>query len=76
MTDISEANAPVGKTVGAPRRSGGRAARTAARSAPLPTDMRPIKAGMSGGRYKPLTDEDMARIHEGRLACLRGNRPL
>ena len=70
MTEISEANAPVGKTVGAPRRSGGRAARTAARSAPLPTDMRPIKAGMSGGRYKPLTDEDMARIHEAALRAL------
>ena len=70
MTDISEANAPAGKTVGAPRRSGGRAARTAARAAPLPTDMQPIKAGMSGGRYRPLTDEDMDRIHEAALRAL------
>lgn len=70
MTDISEANAPVGKIVGAPRRSGGRAARTAARSAPLPSDMQPIKAGMSGGRYRPLTDEDMDRIHEAALRAL------
>jgi len=70
MTDISEANAPAGKIVGAPRRSGGRAARTAARAAPLPTDMQPIKAGMSGGRYRPLTDEDMDRIHEAALRAL------
>ena len=72
MTDISDPtdNAPVGKTVGAPRRSGGRAARTAARAAPLPTEMRPIKAGMSGGRYKPLTDEDVARVHEAAMRAL------
>ncbi len=72
MTDMSEAfeNAPQGKTVGAPRRSGGRAARTAARAAPLPTDMQPIKAGMSGGRYRPLTDDDMGRIHEAALRAL------
>lgn len=72
MTDISDAptNAPTATLGGAPRRSGGRAARTAARAAPLPTDMRPIKAGMSGGRYKPLTDTDMARIHEAALRAL------
>ncbi|WP_458792491.1 trimethylamine methyltransferase family protein [Yoonia sp. MH D7] len=58
------------KTLGAPRRSGGRAARTAARAAPLPDDMRPIKAGMSGGRFKPLTDADMARINEAALRAL------
>ena len=39
-------------------------------AAPLPTDMQPIKAGMSGGRYKPLTDTDMARIHEAALRAL------
>ena len=72
MTDTTDAptNAPAAKIGGAPRRSGGRAARTAARAAPLPTDMRPIKAGMSGGRYRPLTDTDMARIHEAALRAL------
>ena len=31
-------------------RSGGRAARRAARAAPLAENMRPIRAGMQGGR--------------------------
>ncbi len=72
MTDTtaSDSNAPAAKVEGTPRRAGGRAARTAARAAKLPSDMRPIKAGMSGGRYNPLTDEDMARIHEAALVAL------
>ncbi len=70
MTDTSAENAPAAKPTGTPRRSGGRAARTAARAAPLPTDMRPIKAGLSGGRYNPLTDDDIARIHEAALTAL------
>ncbi|SEW14203.1 trimethylamine---corrinoid protein Co-methyltransferase [Cognatiyoonia koreensis] len=55
---------------GRPVRSGGRAARTAARAAPLAEDMRPIRAGMSGGRYKPLTDANVAAIHEAALTAL------
>jgi len=72
MTDTTspDTNAPTAKVDGAPRRAGGRAARTAARAAPLPTDMRPIKAGMSGGRYNPLSDDDVARIHEAALCAL------
>ncbi len=53
-----------------PRRSGGRAARRAARAAPLSQDIRPIRAGMEGGQYKPLTDRDMMRIHETALDAL------
>ena len=67
---MTDTNAPAAKVAGTPRRSGGRAARTAARAAPLPTDMRPIKAGMSGGNYNPLTDDDVARIHEAALTAL------
>ena len=37
-------------------RSGGRAARQALRKAPLTEDVRPIRAGMNGGTYKPLSD--------------------
>ncbi|MEN8896072.1 MAG: trimethylamine methyltransferase family protein [Yoonia sp.] len=70
MTDPTVETPPAAKPTGTPRRSGGRAARTAARAAPLPTDMRPIKAGMSGGRYNPLTDDDVARIHEAALTAL------
>ena len=52
------------------RRSGGREARRAIRSAPLSEDIRPIRAGMEGGRYKPLTDNDLDRVHEAVLTVL------
>lgn len=51
-------------------RSGGRAARRAARAAPLADNMRPIRAGMSGGRYNPLSDIDIQNIHEAVLKAL------
>ena len=53
-----------------PRRSGGRAARRAARAAPLTEDSRPIRAGMSGGYYKPLSDIDIEKIHQVALHVL------
>ena len=52
------------------RRSGGRTARMAARAAALPDNVRPIRAGMTGGTYKPLTDEGMSRINEAVLDAL------
>ena len=52
------------------RRSGGRNARHAMRAAPLPEDMRPIRAGMEGGRYKPLSDDDITQIHAAALDVL------
>lgn len=52
------------------RRSGGRAARVALRSAPLAEDVRPVRAGMSGGQYKPLSDASVARIHGAALDAL------
>lgn len=57
----------------APRRAaraGGREARHAMRSAPLADAIRPIRPGLPGGTYKPLTDEGMARIHEAALQAL------
>ena len=51
-------------------RSGGRAARRAARAAPLAANMRPIRPGMDGGRYNPLTDIDVQNIHEAALTAL------
>ena len=38
------------------RRGGGRAARKAARAAPLPDNMRPVRPGLEGGTFRPLTD--------------------
>lgn len=53
-----------------PTRSGGRAARTALRAAPLAQDVRPIRPGMTGGTYRPLSDTDVANIHEAALTAL------
>ena len=65
MNDIGEVCAPVRA-----RRSGGRDARVALRSSPLPEAMRPIRAGMEGGRYRPLTDAGVERIHQAALDAL------
>ena len=51
-------------------RAGGREARRAARAAPLDEALRPIRAGLPGGRYKPLTEAGMARIHAAALEAL------
>ncbi len=58
------------KPPGRPTRSGGRAARTAARAAPLAEALRPIRAGLSGGRYNPLSEADVAAIHDAALVAL------
>jgi trimethylamine--corrinoid protein Co-methyltransferase len=52
------------------RRSGGRANRVAVRSAPLAENLRPVRAGMPGGQYKPLTETGMAQIHAAALDAL------
>ena len=52
------------------RRAGGREARKAMRAAPLAEANRPIRAGMSGGRYKPFTDSEVERVHAAVLQIL------
>ena len=52
------------------RRSGGRQARLALRSRPLDDDIKPIRPGMSGGLYRPLSDADVLRIHAAALDAL------
>ncbi|MBI1416739.1 MAG: methyltransferase [Limimaricola sp.] len=53
-----------------PARAGGRAARTAARAAPLTEAMRPVRPGLSGGAYNPMSEADVLRIHEAALTAL------
>ncbi|MBM1557192.1 trimethylamine methyltransferase family protein [Sulfitobacter mediterraneus] len=53
-----------------PSRSGGRAARRAARNAPLAQHLRPIRPGLEGGTYKPLSEADMQAIHCAALEAL------
>lgn len=52
------------------RRSGGRASRRAARAAPLADHLRPVRAGMDGGTFKPLTQHQMEQIHHTALDAL------
>ncbi|GAB1363231.1 trimethylamine methyltransferase family protein [Rhodobacter sp.] len=51
-------------------RAGGRAARVAARAAPLSEDMRPVRPGLPGGQYKPLSEEAVKQIHAAALDAL------
>jgi trimethylamine--corrinoid protein Co-methyltransferase len=66
MSDV-QADAPRPE-IGA--RRGGREARRALRAAPLPQNERPVRAGMEGGRYKPLSDGDILKIHNTALDIL------
>ena len=52
------------------KRSGGRAARQALRAAPLAEDIRPVRAGMDGGLYRPLSDAEVQRIHQAALQAM------
>jgi trimethylamine---corrinoid protein Co-methyltransferase len=52
------------------RRAGGREARKALRAAPLAEDIRPIRGGMEGGRFRPLDDAGVQRIHQAALQVL------
>lgn len=57
----------------APRRAaraGGRNARRAERTAPLAEHLRPVRAGLPGGNYKPLTPEAQQQIHAAALDAL------
>jgi trimethylamine--corrinoid protein Co-methyltransferase len=51
-------------------RSGGRAARRAARATALPEHLRPIRPGMEGGVLNVLTQAQIERIHEAALTAL------
>ena len=44
------------------RRSGGRAARRTVRATPLARELRPIRAGLAGGQYRPLDDAAVKAI--------------
>ncbi|MBR9864022.1 MAG: trimethylamine methyltransferase family protein [Rhodobacteraceae bacterium] len=52
------------------RRSGGRAARQALRAAPLTDAIRPVRAGMEGGTYKPLSEAAEKRIYQAALDAM------
>ena len=52
------------------RRSGGRQARHALRAAPLAEDLRPVRPGLDGGAYRPLSDAGVQRIHHAALDAL------
>lgn len=51
-------------------RSGGRNARRSARASALPDSLRPVRPGMEGGTFKPLSDADILKIHNSALEAL------
>jgi trimethylamine--corrinoid protein Co-methyltransferase len=56
---------------GAPeRRRGGREARRALRAAPMPEAEKPVRPGLESGRFKPLSDADVVKIHRAALEVL------
>ena len=52
------------------RRRGGRVGRRLERATPKPMDARPVRAGMNGGQYRPLSDPEIDRIHHAALDVL------
>ena len=52
------------------RRPSGRDARRAQRAGPLPDHLRPVKPGMESGRYQPLSQDDVQKIHRTALRLL------
>ena len=54
----------------ATRRRGGREARRELRAQPTPAAERPVRPGMPGGLYKPLTEREVERIHQAALDIL------
>ncbi|MEL6503305.1 MAG: trimethylamine methyltransferase family protein [Pseudomonadota bacterium] len=51
-------------------RAGGRNARRSLRAAPLAEDIRPVRPGLEGNTYRPLSDKDVEKIHEAVLDVL------
>lgn len=52
------------------RRSGGRAGRIAERAAPLEGDERPVRPGLPGGKFKPLSSGEMQQVYDAALTLL------
>ena len=67
MSDLGDMCEPAKARNG---RTGGRQARVALRAAPLADDVRPVRGGLPGGNYKPLTEAGMAKIHQSALEAL------
>ena len=59
LTDVG-ADARAGRS----KRGGGRTARHKMRSAPLAADVKPVRPGLSGGQYRPLTKDQVLRIEQ------------
>ncbi len=60
----------MGGTVSTPRRQGGRAARKAMRATKRPVSEAAVGPGFLGGRFKPLSETDVLRVHRAALEVL------
>ena len=69
-SDPSLSESGLSAPAGRGKRAGGRSARWALRLAPLTEELRPVRAGLSGGQYQPLSDDATQMIHEAALSVL------
>jgi trimethylamine--corrinoid protein Co-methyltransferase len=63
-----EAGAP--ELASVTRRRGGREARRELRARPIPSEEMAVRPGLPSGRYRPLTDAEVGRIHRAVLDVL------
>ncbi|MGF1668665.1 MAG: trimethylamine methyltransferase family protein [Acidimicrobiia bacterium] len=68
-TDGPDGPVPDGEVRPIARRRG-RDAHRALRAAGTPDELRPVRAGVEGGRYRPLEDTEVLRIHNAALDVL------
>lgn len=52
------------------RRSGGRVARRELRARPIAQSQAPVRAGLEGGWYQPLSEAGVAKIHDAAMTVL------
>ena len=60
----------MGEAAVSSRRMGGRAARHKLRAAPLREEEKAVRPGMIGGRFRPLDESGVQRIHAAALDVL------
>ena len=70
MGEFKQEEIAVSATPAPARRAGGRASRLAARAAALPEHIKPVRPGLEGGKYNPLSEADVLRIHNAALDAL------
>lgn len=70
MAEVGEAAGLEGRAELRRRKGAGRASRIAERTAALADELKAVRPGMPGGKYRPLSESDIDRIREAVLVVL------